>query len=189
MFLLVCTNLSVFLDVINSKPKQVITYDNVVLPQNIPNSSINLSNDELNSLYNVCGYLLTSIKRTSKTCDVCMSAVGSKKFRKCKFAKLSVFKCYRKQSFFVMTQRLCFLLKWKILFRKFYDIIKNQNINVKEFFLNRIKKLPVEHIPTCHNLKFKIYSIFVTYRLKIAGKKKIKNAIDKYASKSTFCRS
>jgi len=70
--------LSGFIDVIdNSSPNT--TLKEVQLPLEIDEPDMNLCNGELNSLYNVCGYIIHSIKQKSKLCSFCLSSVGSNK--------------------------------------------------------------------------------------------------------------
>lgn len=45
------------------------------LPDNIL-ETITLNYSELNLLYNIAGYI-TNIKKTSKTCDICINSLGS----------------------------------------------------------------------------------------------------------------
>jgi hypothetical protein len=69
------------------------------------------------------------------------------------------------------------------IFRKYYNTVKNQNCNIKKIFIEQMKKIEIQHIPDCHNLKNTIISRFVLFCLKIAGKKKLK-LLNKYSSKS-----
>jgi hypothetical protein len=53
-----------FLDIITDYE---VEYDQVQLPAEVPEVTVNLSFSELNSLYNIAGYLMRSIKNTTKT--------------------------------------------------------------------------------------------------------------------------
>lgn len=67
--------LSGFLDTITTKVQK---YDEPKIPRNIEHKDIQWSGSELNSFYNVCGYLITSIRSTSRVCNTCIASVGSK---------------------------------------------------------------------------------------------------------------
>lgn len=51
-----------FLDII--KPKKTPSYSKVDLPDNLILTKANLTNSELNSLYSIAGYLISSITKT-----------------------------------------------------------------------------------------------------------------------------
>jgi len=53
-------------------------------------------NLELNSLYNLGGYLLNSIKKTCKICDACLQSAVSKNELKYSFIKFVQLKYYKK---------------------------------------------------------------------------------------------
>lgn len=74
-------------------------------------------------------------------------------------------------------------LSFEGIFRKYYFIIKDQNCDIKQFLINKMKEIINVHIRNCHKLHHFIISRYVLFRLKIAGKKKIKLA-NKYGSKS-----
>jgi hypothetical protein len=63
-----------FLDIITDYK---VEYDQVQLPAKVPEVTVNLRFSELNSLYNIAGYLLRSIKNTTKTCSQCVNSAGS----------------------------------------------------------------------------------------------------------------
>jgi hypothetical protein len=65
-----------FLDTVNTKTSP--SYSNVHLPDSVPLQSFILNNSELNSLYSIGGYLITSIRKNSQTCTNCINSVGSK---------------------------------------------------------------------------------------------------------------
>ncbi|KAJ4426849.1 hypothetical protein ANN_26648 [Periplaneta americana] len=67
--------LSGFLDTLHEvKPKS----EEVEISAEVSHPMASLNSSELNSLYNVSGYIVQSIQKTSKTCSTCISAVGSK---------------------------------------------------------------------------------------------------------------
>lgn len=169
--------LSGFLDVIKTTATK---YD---LPQisNTPVCKINLSNSENNSLYNIVGYIITSIKRTSKTCKKCLNALGSTNYSSAlsSVARLSKMKCYKPDAlFFVMLLLLIF-----ILFTTHYDHLKQQNVNLKQVFVTIMKdNLGNFDVPSCHKIKDKLIFRLVTFRLKISSKKQIARKV--YSSKT-----
>jgi len=55
---------------------------------------ITLSNLELNSLYNIAGYLIHSITKTCRLCNKCLKSVGSKTPILYSFTKLVQLKCF-----------------------------------------------------------------------------------------------
>lgn len=88
-----------YLDVIHvTKP---VIYSQVKLPKNFVVSKINLSNREVNSLYNIIiGYLTDSIKKCSKTCPECLNSVESKSFKSTQYSRLVQLKCFKKNCLF-----------------------------------------------------------------------------------------
>ena len=158
-------------------------YDDVQLPNVIKEPIYNLSNSELNSMYNVCGYILQSIKKTSKTCQTCMNAAGSKSPVFKKFTKFTIIRRFREHSLFFCNEFVFyFFLEMEIIFRKYLSIVSSQNVNLKDFFFRQMISLHI-NLPGCHNLKQKIIKRFITFRLKINSKKN-RSASKKHASKS-----
>lgn len=74
-------------------------------------------------------------------------------------------------------------LNYELIFRKYYFIIKDQNCNIQQFLISKMKEIVNVHIPNFHKLHDFIISRYILFRLKIAGKNKIKLA-NKYGSKS-----
>lgn len=101
--------LSGFLDSIQV---QCQDYKYIVLPPNISEPQFNLSSSELNSLYNVCGYILQSITKTSKTCTSCINAAGSKTPIYRKFTKYSLLKRFREHSLFFCNEMVFYFFFW-----------------------------------------------------------------------------
>ncbi|KAB0804614.1 hypothetical protein PPYR_01584 [Photinus pyralis] len=172
--------LSGFLDTL---PHLIRKYDEVKIPEQVNYDGYNLNFSELNSLYNVCGYLVHSIMKTSKTCPRCLAAVGSKKPIKNVFSKFTNLKRFKENTLFFCTEEFFhFVLQLEWIFKKFFPIVSTQNINLKEFYLEKMNSKDVS-IPECHRLKYKFINRFVTFRLKIRSmKRKASSAI--YASKS-----
>lgn len=172
---------SEFINVIECCPKQ--QYDTVKLPDTI-SECVALNYSELNSLYNIAGYIISSIKKTSKTCDICVNSVGSQQPFEMVFTKFSYIKCFRaKTLFFCHESVFYFFVDMEDVFRKYYAIVRNQNINLKQFFVDHMSKIDVPIISSCHNLKNKVISRFVVFRLKIASKK-LNERTNKFSSKS-----
>lgn len=145
------------------------SYENVQLPLHVNTSAFNPSHSELNSLYNICGYILQSIIKTSKTCTNCISAAGSKTPIHASFTKFSILKRFREHSLYFCNEALfCFFLEMETIFKKYISIVSKQNINLKDFFLNEMSSLSTSiNLPDCHKLKSKIIKRFVIFRLKM----------------------
>jgi hypothetical protein len=86
-----------FLDVLPTQKEKNVE---ITLPENIPEPKMNLNMGELNSFYNVCGYLVNSINNNFKTCSTCILSVGSKTANNLRFSKLTQIKRYKQNSLF-----------------------------------------------------------------------------------------
>lgn len=143
--------LSGFLETVsdaNAKHK----YDEVKLPTTIAEPRLNLSHSELNSLYNISGYLVSSIKKVSKTCKECLSVVGSQRPIYATFTKFTQLKRFRENTlFFCNETAFCFFLEMESVFCKYISIVLNQNIDLKQFYLEKMKQIEL-NIPNCHKL-------------------------------------
>lgn len=68
---------------------------------NIDITVIKLNNLQLNALYYVCGYIVSSISKTQKICDTCIASAGSKIYDpKIQYSRLARLKCYRAKTLF-----------------------------------------------------------------------------------------
>jgi hypothetical protein len=90
----------------------------------IPNmhsfTTFNLNYSEINSLYNIAGYIISSIKRASKTCDSCVSSLGSLQPMKMVFTRFSYIKCYKKNTLFFCNEiAMDFFIEMESIFRKY----------------------------------------------------------------------
>lgn len=115
--------------------------------------------------------------------------MGSKNVINFSYSKLVKIKSFRKSTlFYSISKTFEFLMLLEGIFRTFYDTVSSQNMNLKEFFLKKMTDASqtVTHILSCHHLKHKIISRFVTFRLKIASKKKISEKAKVFASKSVM---
>jgi hypothetical protein len=86
-----------FLDVLPTQKEKNVE---ITLPENIPEPKMNLNIGELNSFYNVCGYLVNCINNNFKTCSTCILSVGSKTANNLRFSKLTQIKRYKQNSLF-----------------------------------------------------------------------------------------
>lgn len=158
-------------------------YDEVLLPSEIKYPMFNLNYSEVNSLYNISGYILKSIVKTSTTCSNCISAAGSKNPVYRKFTKLTLIKRFKEQSLIFVTEAVFyFFLEMESVFQKYFDIVSSQNINIKDFYFKEMLNLKLD-LPECHKLKNKIIKRFIVFRLKI-NSKKYKAASRKQSSKT-----
>lgn len=175
--------LSGFLNVLDNS-NQNKTLKEIQLPLEIDEPNLDLCNGELNSLYNVCGYIIHSIKQKSKFCSFCLSSVGSNKSYNAAFTKLTKLKRFKKGCLFFCNEiTFNMFLSFEGIFRKYYFIIKDQDCDIKQFLISKMKEIDNLHIPNCHKLHYFIINRYVLFRLKIAGKNKVKLA-NKYGSKS-----
>ncbi|KAE9533685.1 hypothetical protein AGLY_009034 [Aphis glycines] len=79
----------------NSSPNTTLKEVQLFLDNDEPD--MNLCNGELNSLYNVCGYVIHSIKPKSKRCSFCLSSVGSNKNQNCDIKQFLI-NCWEKKN-------------------------------------------------------------------------------------------
>lgn len=173
--------LSGFLDTFH---EQKPVYEVPEIPVNLPAPTLNLNYSELNSLYNICGYILSSIKKTSKTCQTCLDSAGSKNPLHKTFTKFTNLKQFKEKALFFCSEETFYLfLDLEAIFRKFIPHISTLNVNCKDFLTKTMNEIECDFLPNCHNLKRKIIDRYVVFRLKI-NYKKHKKATRKLASKS-----
>lgn len=172
--------LSGFLDTLHEvKPKS----EEVEISAGMSHPMASLNSSELNSLYNVSGYIVQSIQKTSKTCSTCISAVGSKTPMYETFTRFTNFQCFREDTlFFCSEETFQFFVEMENIFVMFLPSVSVQDVNLKQFYFKEMSKLEL-NIPDCHELKTKIISRYIVYRLKI-NSKICKPATNTYASKS-----
>lgn len=177
--------LSGFLDTVSEKSHKISK--EAILPVEVPDPILNMNYGELNSFYNVCGYIINSITINSKICEKCVNSVGSKQSLYFKFTKLTLLKQFNKNClFFCNESTFVHFLDLEGVFRKYINIVINQNIDLKEFFVDKMLALGVFlHVPNCHSLKNHLVKRFVIFRLKISSKRK-QRASQKYASKALY---
>lgn len=139
---------------------------------------------ELNILHYVAGYIITRITKTQKTCNRYLSCVGNKKASFTHYNRLTALQCYDKETlYFVNHLTLKFFRKMEEMFRAYgkTDLFKS-NIDLKRYLLEKFVAV-LYTIPNCHNLKQKIASQFVIFKLKTQKKITLKMK-QNYASKT-----
>jgi hypothetical protein len=172
------TFLSGFLETLKEKKPD---YKTISVPRNVPSKGLNLNYSELNALYNICGYIICSIQRTSKVCETCIGSIGSKKPLYTKYSKLVLIKQYKNETLFFASEELFyFFLEMESVFIKYLEFIQDKNVNIKEFYFKEMEQLQI-NTPNCHNLKNKIIRRYIVFRLRTYFKK-TKGKGDKYAS-------
>lgn len=170
-----------FLNILEQKSDN--HYDAVKLPATVPCAET-LNYSELNSLYNIAGYIVNSVKKQCVTCDFCINSAGSTKPLVRSFTKFTNLKCYKMNTLFFCHETVFyFFVEMELLFRRFFGIVSSQNIDLRSFFVEKMKALDTSVINSCHRLSNKIISRFVTFRLKISSKK-MREKTSVYASRS-----
>jgi hypothetical protein len=101
------TFLSGFLETLKEKKPD---YKTINVPRDVPSKGLNLKYSELNALYNICGYIICSIQRTSKVCETCIGSIGSKKPLYTKYSKLVLIKQYKNETLFFASEELFYFL-------------------------------------------------------------------------------
>lgn len=124
-----------------------------------------LTNVELNILHNISGYIISSIKKSIKTCKQCISSLGSFKCKLRTYNVLTSLRCYKTDTlFFVNDRTFNFFIEMEKIFRSY---IKDcRNTNKRQFFVAKCNNISF-FVPPCHNLKDTIIKRFITFRLKI----------------------
>lgn len=118
-------------------------------------------------LYNIAGYIIANTKKHMTYCDNCISSIGSKKVENCKYNNLVLLRCYKKETLFLLNRIVYFIffVKMKTIFRNSFSLIKNKNINLKQYFNSQFSKIDCD-ILDCHNLRNKIiFNPYSTTRL------------------------
>ena len=163
-----------FLDLLKNVKK---CESKILLPKDWDINPQNLSNAELNCLYNVAGYIVSRLIKSNSVCEVCLSNVASKNNIDSSFSKFVELKQY-KNSCLVFVTKYIFLNLFCPLEYSFRNLEphlitseKSCVLFLKEHFNNIIKEI---NLPTCHNIKTKIVNRFINFRLKIFGMKKNK---------------
>lgn len=95
-------------------------------------------------------------------------------------------RCFKDESlFFVSESTFQFFIEMEKVFRLYYKQLCMLPVNIQEFFTNKFNNIPFD-LPSCHNLKPKIITKFLSFRLKkmsMLHEQKL-NSEHVYASKS-----
>lgn len=155
------------------RPKKVFSKqtEEMCVAPNVESKIIQLNNLELNSLYYVCGYIISSICKNQKICDRCIASAGSKTYDpKIQFSRLVSLKCYRaKTLFFVNNTTFNYFLDMNNVITSYLPHVKQiqySNFNIVTFFLDKMKHIQCMSLETCHNLQYKIKIRFIKFKLR-----------------------
>ncbi|KYN22226.1 hypothetical protein ALC57_05381 [Trachymyrmex cornetzi] len=131
--------------------------------------SFQLDNVQLNSLYHVCSYIISSINKNQKLCDSCLDSAGSKTYNsKVQYSRLVSLKRYREKTlFFVNEYTFKYFLDMYIIINRYLPHIKNMNCDILQFFIIKLKDIECNSIKSCHDLANKIKIRFIKYEMKI----------------------
>lgn len=133
--------------------------------ENIQRNISQLTNVELNILHHISGYIISSIKKNIKTCNQCISSVGSYKCNLSNYNVLTSLRCYATDTlFFVNDRTFNFFIEMEKIFRSYIKDCTSKN--KREFFVSKCQNISF-FVPSCHNLKDNIIKRFITFRLKI----------------------
>lgn len=124
--------------------------------------NIYIDNIELNILYNIAGYIISSIAKCTKVCSECLDSVGSRQYNpNLKYSKLVQLRCFRKNTLlFVNNETFTYFYNMEIIIRQYHTQCD------LAFYLEKMKIIYRKTIKHCHNLPFKIMKRFITYRMK-----------------------
>uniref|UniRef100_UPI00358EE13A TATA box-binding protein-associated factor RNA polymerase I subunit C isoform X3 n=1 Tax=Myxine glutinosa TaxID=7769 RepID=UPI00358EE13A len=147
--------------------------DPVAWPLLPPNENIQdvqeLSQPERDSLYNLAGYCVDSIRKNQKTCDDCISQVIVAEGEEVnQAAELTVLKEYKQGCLVHVSEKVInMLVTVEAMFRGAQDAFMAEK-NVATMFVERAEQITRDvHFPTCHNLKAKLLTKFINTRLHI----------------------
>jgi hypothetical protein len=147
---------------------------NIVLfePEHESNNNIQLDNIELNLLYNIAGYIITSISKCTRICSECINSAGSKRYDpKQQYPKLVQLRSFRKNTlFFVNNETFTYFYNMEIIIRQYLPHAKQNLCNFVTFYMDKMKILTYP-IKSCHNLPYKIMKRFIVYRMRISCRK------------------
>lgn len=169
---------------IHKKIKPVEEHTEIVLPPKTLHN-IYIDNIELNLLYNIAGYIISSITKCTKVCLECLNSVGSKQYDpNTKYSKLVQLRCFRRNTlFFVNNETFNYFYNMEVIIRQYLSYLKNIPCNFLAFYMNKMKIISCKTIKNCHNLPTKIMKRFILYRMRISCKRK-KLQKKEYSSKT-----
>lgn len=162
---------------------------NIAITNTIPifknNSTQKLTMIDVNSLYNIAGYIVRSIMKMCKTCNNCINSVKSNNPLQCSFTKFVNFKCYIKNAlFFVNSKTFSIFILLEKMFRHYAKYFNIENIHWKSFLIAKFSQVRANHILNCHGLFTKIIKRFAVFRLRTMNKKDSNFNCKRYDGKS-----
>lgn len=172
-----------FLSINNPKKlKKVEEYTEIPLN---PKDNIHIDNIELNILYNIAGYIISSIVKYNRVCSECLDSVGSKRYDpNQKYSTLVQLRCFRRNTlFFVNNETFQYFYDMEIIIRQYLSYCNNSECNFFVVYMDKMKDINCSTIKRCHNLPLKIIKRFILYRMRISCKKRKLQTKD-YSSKT-----
>lgn len=174
--------LSGFIDYLTSNKNTVSqpsVSDASTIVENIPPFDISVvteyNNIEMNCLYNVAGYCLSSIIKICRTCNTCVRSVGSKKPQNFQYSECVRIRCYNTNTlYFVNKPTFQVFLRMENIYRHYSPYFNNmRNVNLHKFLVSLFNSVPTDHIPDCHSMRLKLFNKYATLRLQFKNKRKI----------------
>ena len=157
-----------------NKDKSKVVEQIPVIPLEAENKVINMNNFEMNSLYNVCGYVISRICKLNRVCNDCINSAGSKTYlnSNIKYSKFVQLKCYRTNTlFFVNNETFNYFFEMEIIFRKYIPYLKNTlNCDLVKFFTQKMAHIRCDTLNNCHDLFNKIMIYFIRFRIRTSSK-------------------
>lgn len=150
-----------------------IIQDVPVIPLKAANKVIHLTNLEMNSLYNVSGYIMSRIRNTNKICNNCLYSAESKTYNSnIKYSKFVHLKCYRtKTLFFVNNETFQYFYEMEVIIRRYIPYLKNVNCDLIKFFIDKMTNVTCNTLKNCHGIYNIIMKRFIRFRIKIENQK------------------
>lgn len=190
-----CSYMTEFLEIVNQAPKEQ-PFTTTSLPE-CPMWVLNQINNsklvkyELMTLYNTAGYIVnTIIKNNFKKCNLCVETLGSYVPVKSEYSRFQMLKQFKgighqesNKLFYVNENTFCFFRKLENIFRYFADLNLLFTGNIKDHLVIQMLRIP-EIFPACHSIQKRLITNFVVFRLRIYGKRKIRNGMTNFASNS-----
>lgn len=149
-----------------------------VLPPGIKNKIIGISKKELNSLYGICGYIITSVSKLTKVCKQCIDSAGSTTYdASLRYSRLLRLRCYKPNTlFFVYDEIFTFFYRMEIEMRRYLPYLKYAKVDFIKFYVAKMKHIKCDTLLNCHNIFDKIMKRYILFRVKIECKKGKLNA-------------
>lgn len=149
-----------------------------VLPPGIKNNIINIPKKELNSLYGICGYIITRVSKLTKVCKQCIDSAGSTTYdTNSRYSALLRLRCYKPNTlFFVYDEVFTFFYHMEVEIRRYLPYLKYAKVDFVKFYVDKMKHIKCDKLLNCHNIFYTIMKRFILYRVKIECKKGKLNA-------------